>query len=355
MASNPGAAWVPQPAGNGTHVPAPHDAAAPSHGCSCGSISGGAVALSAAAGIAAAAATSTPATGAFFPPAVVTKVRDRYFVWAADDIVRLRSRGRVAITPIGQCALKTSTRGKAAAIPALLGDEEVWTFGRNGWIRMYDAATGREVDVGAELVAATARCSTRDLLRRAAFYDLWSKGYALTNGIKFGVDYLAYRGDPTTCHAAFMVQVMAEGEPITPLALLGRSRVATTALKICVLAYADLDAGMGTGMGLNTEAHAGQAGEATDGGAAPAHLRGMGVGRVRYEAFKRMGPGTAVFATDCGVAAMYPAEAEGEAPLQQVAPQGRGDTQWMGVDAGVVVGGAALAGVGGIADVAMSE
>jgi len=39
------------------------------------------------------------------------------------------------------------------------------------------------------------------------FCDLWHKGYYITEGSKFGADYLVYSGDPSCFHAQFLVLV----------------------------------------------------------------------------------------------------------------------------------------------------
>ncbi|XP_050430616.1 tRNA-splicing endonuclease subunit Sen34 [Adelges cooleyi] len=42
-------------------------------------------------------------------------------------------------------------------------------------------------------------------LRYKVFKDLWTKGFYLTCGIKFGGDYLVYNGDPLAYHAQYIV------------------------------------------------------------------------------------------------------------------------------------------------------
>ena len=44
-----------------------------------------------------------------------------------------------------------------------------------------------------------------DLCRLAAFRDLWKSGYFLTDGSKFGGDFLVYCGDPVKYHAKYIV------------------------------------------------------------------------------------------------------------------------------------------------------
>ena len=44
-----------------------------------------------------------------------------------------------------------------------------------------------------------------DLCRLATFRDLWKSGYFLTDGSKFGGDFLVYCGDPVKYHAKYIV------------------------------------------------------------------------------------------------------------------------------------------------------
>jgi tRNA splicing endonuclease len=191
----------------------------------------------------------------------VSNAGDRYFLWDAFEIARLRTRGHMAITAIGSCAVKTSTRGKAAALPVMLSDEEVCVLVEAGWARVVDAAGADIPDISQRLAHVVAAAPFgQAALRRVAFRDLWLRGYCLTNGVKFGVDYLCYRDDPTAVHAAFMVVVLREGCGVRTLSLTAVARVATTALKIAVVAWVDPVSGS-----------------------------------CRYAAFKRMGPGSAIF------------------------------------------------------------
>jgi tRNA splicing endonuclease len=219
-------------------------------------------------------------------------------VWSAADCVRLRGEGGIAISPLGMCPLKVSTNAKAAAVPAALSDEELFLASHLGWLDCTDAASGAAVDphrllAGNEERAAAGGGDRRQrlLLKRAAFVDLWTRGYRMTAGLKFGVDYLAYRSDPSTCHAAFMVRVLPDGQDITPLDLVARARVATTTLKTAVLAYVDLAV---------TGAAAGQQ------HAQPPATPALASDPVRYEAFKRMGPGQAVFTAASAMALPLP-------------------------------------------------
>lgn len=218
-------------------------------------------------------------------PVTVFKAGNKFLMWSPAEILRLRSKGHLAVTPIGMCSVKTATRGKAAAVPVMLSDEELYTCWQNGWARVLDES-GKQFDVGGYLRQSLSCDVTGEmLLKRIVFYDLWSKGYCCTNGLKFGVHYLTYRGDPTSVHAAFMVIVSREGDGIATLDLVARSRVATTALKICVMAWADTS----STSGVHASDDASASGLPTGGA-------GTVDGTVRYAAFRRMGPGTAIFA-----------------------------------------------------------
>lgn len=240
-------------------------------------------------------------------------------LWNPADCARVRSLGRLCASPVGLCPAKVATRGKAAAVPIVLNDEELYvaTQVATHWrAQIVDTRTGRPADARAILAANAARdASGMPHVRRRVFADLWRRGYRCTNGLKFGCDWLSYTADASQVHAAFMVIVRrerrataavagkagAEGEgegegDIAPLDLVAKSRVATAALKICVMAYAsaepdaDVDADAAT-------TGAGAAAAATGAGGSSAAAGDGGVDRsvVRYAAFKRMGPGSAVF------------------------------------------------------------
>lgn len=63
--------------------------------------------------------------------------------------------------------------------------------------------------------------------------------YTLTDGIKFGGHYLAYKGDPYKVHAAFVVRVLPPGETLSTDALSAACRAAAGAKKALLLAHVD--------------------------------------------------------------------------------------------------------------------
>jgi len=45
----------------------------------------------------------------------------------------------------------------------------------------------------------------QDMIRYSVFQDMWNKNYYLTNGMKFGCDFLAYENDPISYHSKYMI------------------------------------------------------------------------------------------------------------------------------------------------------
>ncbi|UJR21977.1 hypothetical protein I4U23_025045 [Adineta vaga] len=74
------------------------------------------------------------------------------------------------------------------------------------------------------------------------FADLYSKNYWISDGLKFGGDYLVYLDDPSKCHSSFIVTCLLRNEvdsnsTMIPLThLIARCRVAVNVKKISVLA-----------------------------------------------------------------------------------------------------------------------
>ena len=92
-------------------------------------------------------------------------------------------------------------------------------------------------------------------LKARVFRELHDLGYTLTGGLKFGADFLCYRGDPCTCHAEFCLTVLEGGSQLAALQLLAAARTAHAARKHYVLACPvnPTEAGAGeTGRGATT-------------------------------------------------------------------------------------------------------
>jgi tRNA splicing endonuclease len=87
--------------------------------------------------------------------------------------------------------------------------------------------------------------SLTERLRYDVFSDLYLKQnqkYWISNGQKFGGDYLIYLDDPSRCHSSFIVTCVLRNEiernlTIIPLThLIARCRVAVNVNKTCILA-----------------------------------------------------------------------------------------------------------------------
>jgi tRNA-intron lyase len=194
---------------------------------------------------------------------VYTQSGPEFLVWDPLDCRKLRETYGLAVSPIGSCPLKISTNGKVGAVPVSLCDEEVFVCTQLSIADFYDRKTKSILSY--ESVLSQSEESSANLtslrLNRIAYLALVSKGYKLTNGIKFGVTYLAYRADPSLVHAPFMVLVLEAGSGISPIDLITKSRVSTGAKKIVVLCWVDLNSQV----------------------------------VVKYDVFKRMGPGATIY------------------------------------------------------------
>ena len=76
--------------------------------------------------------------------------------------------------------------------------------------------------------------------RYKVFSDLWERGYFITNGSKFGGDYLVYPGDPLRFHSHFIVKILPLRGRLSGLDLVSVGRLGSTVKKTTVLASVDL-------------------------------------------------------------------------------------------------------------------
>ncbi|KAB0792365.1 hypothetical protein PPYR_14324 [Photinus pyralis] len=75
------------------------------------------------------------------------------------------------------------------------------------------------------------------LTKAAVFEDLWSRGYYITCGRKFGGDFLVYRGDPTAFHAVYIIRCVQDVTKDVHLSqLIAFGRLGTSVKKKAVLA-----------------------------------------------------------------------------------------------------------------------
>ncbi|XP_023016653.2 tRNA splicing endonuclease subunit 34 [Leptinotarsa decemlineata] len=73
-------------------------------------------------------------------------------------------------------------------------------------------------------------------LKRNVFRDLWERGYYITQGAKFGGDFLVYFGDPICHHAIFIVKCVDNLKLLSPSELVALGRLGTSVKKKAVLA-----------------------------------------------------------------------------------------------------------------------
>ncbi|CAG8525711.1 638_t:CDS:2, partial [Scutellospora calospora] len=67
------------------------------------------------------------------------------------------------------------------------------------------------------------------------YCDLWNRGYFITNGIKFGGDYLLYPGDPLRYHSHFIASIIDMDKSISPMDIITFGRLGTAVKKSYML------------------------------------------------------------------------------------------------------------------------
>ncbi|CAG8554596.1 4473_t:CDS:2 [Ambispora gerdemannii] len=84
--------------------------------------------------------------------------------------------------------------------------------------------------------AATAKLwrwpnTEKDQHRFKVFSDLWERGYFITNGIKFGGDFLLYSGDPLRYHSQIIATIVDINRPVSALDIITFGRMGTITKK----------------------------------------------------------------------------------------------------------------------------
>ncbi|KAF0479757.1 tRNA-intron endonuclease catalytic domain-like protein [Gigaspora margarita] len=67
------------------------------------------------------------------------------------------------------------------------------------------------------------------------YCDLWNRGYFITNGIKFGGDYLLYPGDPLRYHSHFIATIIDMNKELSPMDIITFGRMGTAVKKSYML------------------------------------------------------------------------------------------------------------------------
>ncbi|KAI8977871.1 tRNA intron endonuclease [Pilobolus umbonatus] len=145
----------------------------------------------------------------------VTHYGHKYFIFDEADVRTLRIQHRIIGTLTGtlpQFPMQTSFYG----LPLLLSVEEI------------DLLLKRKVIT----LEHSPKISSD---RSRIFHSLWSQGYYLTRGSKFGGDYMVYPNDPMCCHSQFIISICQYDQPILANDIISMGRLATTVKKTFVL------------------------------------------------------------------------------------------------------------------------
>ncbi|XP_022322892.2 tRNA-splicing endonuclease subunit Sen34-like [Crassostrea virginica] len=77
--------------------------------------------------------------------------------------------------------------------------------------------------------------SKQDHLRYLVYKDLWDQGYFLSNGSKFGGDFLVYPGDPSRYHSHYIVICLPHDKQMSTLDLVRMGRLGSNVRKTVLL------------------------------------------------------------------------------------------------------------------------
>lgn len=108
----------------------------------------------------------------------------------------------------------------------------VQIFERDPWLHLHER---REESSWSFAQEGSSKC------RLFVFKDLWNHNYFITEGSKFGGDFLVYCGDPVMYHAKYIVICVTSGADIVNPArmqdLVARSRLGTSVKKTVLFAW----------------------------------------------------------------------------------------------------------------------
>lgn len=164
------------------------------------------------------------------------KERKGVIVKMADKIVegkrrKLEERRRVDGGDVEEVDKEATIRQEVAKIKPITRDmAAVQLFVADPWIREQDKVASSWTFPFTSVLVRT---------RLFVYKDLWNHGYYLTDGTKFGGDFLAYLGDPVIFHARYIVVCRegAGGQKGRPQDLVALSRLGTCVRKVVLLAW----------------------------------------------------------------------------------------------------------------------
>ncbi|XP_065898297.1 tRNA-splicing endonuclease subunit Sen34-like [Dysidea avara] len=188
---------------------------------------------------------------------IVGRVVDenRVLIWNAEDAYKLRKDHRIVGNYVG--ALPCKPRQDVwLGLPLELMPEETTLLLEQGVLRLHEAQrpplpnihSTEEGVVEKKLKMSTDDHATVDRVVRwsfpqtpqeelhyKVFRDLWTKGYYLTAGLKYGGDYLVYPGDPFLVHSHYVAIVKDSSEVFSTQQLILAGRVTTKVKKNVLL------------------------------------------------------------------------------------------------------------------------
>ncbi|KAL1917330.1 uncharacterized protein VTP21DRAFT_4986 [Calcarisporiella thermophila] len=180
------------------------------------------------------------------------------FVWDAESVKTLREEHRIVGSLCGSIA-RFPLQHVFMGLPLQLSPEEITLLFHRGIISLIDSHKSYQPEEdkgetathsGSTLTLPTSSVklpyyrpqslqeeATKKIMeicdhnRYVVFEVLWSMGYYIGPGLKFGGDYLLYEGDPLRYHAAKIASVVEWNEEFCLRELVARARLAGGAKK----------------------------------------------------------------------------------------------------------------------------
>ncbi|KAK9832362.1 hypothetical protein WJX74_007648 [Apatococcus lobatus] len=217
-----------------------------------------------------------------------SQVDEKDYVWTAEGAKRLRKSHRIMGSMVGGIC-RYSQQSAVKGLPLQLSEEELFCAQRTDSIQQQDMrrATDRQIlevsespnaetcsgsDEDDQAAATMVRqdmswirgvtpdqsaikslpdvmhplpISTNVQMRAASpslssrvYHDLQQRGYCITQGSKFGADFLLYPGDPILYHAQFCTRLLEPCQKLNPGSIVAASRGSHIARKNLLLAFA---------------------------------------------------------------------------------------------------------------------
>lgn len=83
--------------------------------------------------------------------------------------------------------------------------------------------------------------SKQEQLRYHVYRDLWNQGFFLSNGSKFGGDFLVYPGDPSRYHSHYIAICIPHDKPMSALDIVRMGRLGSNVRKTVLMCSQDCD------------------------------------------------------------------------------------------------------------------